>query len=209
MERRYLQLDQPIEIREEEGSPPSIRGYAAVFYRSSDPGTEFEVMEGVKERIDAGAFNRAITESHDVAALMNHDPNMLLGRSSAGTLKLETNRRGLLYEISLPDTSVGRDVHESVRRGDLKGSSFAFRVTGERWSTGEQGEVREITDVTLIDVGPVTHPAYKATTAGLRDEDLAECRTSLGLWKEHLQIERDALEMEWEHALVQAKLNQL
>ena len=116
MERRFIQFSEPLEVRENEGGGATVAGYAAVYYRADNPGTEFEVFSGVRERIVSGAFDRAIRETQDVRGLFNHDPNMLLGRTESGTLRLESNKRGLRYEIDLPDTSAGRDVRASILR---------------------------------------------------------------------------------------------
>ena len=179
MDRRYQPSD--IEIRED-GESTVVSGYAAVFYRADDPGTEFDPLPDVKERIMPGAFDRALEEGDDVRALFNHAPSQLLGRTKSGTLTLSKNRRGLKYDITLPNTTIGRDVQESIKRGDLTGSSFAFKVDSEKWTSRSdgQGELREIHDVQLFDVGPVTYPAYKSTTTDVsREMDVAECRQSL------------------------------
>ena len=63
----------------------AITGYAAVFHRADEPGTEYTLAKDLVERISPVAFNRAISEKHDARALFNHDPNMLLGRAGAGT----------------------------------------------------------------------------------------------------------------------------
>lgn len=205
MERRYLQLDSPLELRSEDGKDVLV-GMAAVFYRAGDEGTEYELWKDVLERIASGAFDRALKERHDVAGLLNHNPDNLLGRSTSGTLRLSKTKEGLRYEIDLPDTTAGRDTKESLSRGDLNGSSFAFRVTGEKWETDGDLEIRTITDVDLRDVGPVVYPAYTATSAGLRSEDVAECRDSLAGWQEHKRLDRCKREAEWEHDLNQATL---
>lgn len=168
--------------RRAEGQPETIMGYGAVFYNSADAGTEY-VMEGwfgqIKERIAPGAFDRALRED-DVRALYNHNPDALLGRNIAGTLRLSVDAKGLRYEIDPPDTQCGRDVLTSLRRGDLTGSSFAFIPREVRWTevSGENGQpdvmIREIMDLELCDVSPVTYPAYSAATAGVRSEQLSD-----------------------------------
>lgn len=146
---------------------PVIVGYAAVYFDPNDPGTEFELWPGLRERIRPGAFDRAIRED-DVRALFNHSPDFVLGRSRAGTLRLYSDDRGLRYEIDPPDTQTARDLVASLRRGDISGSSFAFDVTSEEWRKEEAGEIRELVELRLYDVGPVTFPAYTGTDAGAR-----------------------------------------
>lgn len=163
-ERRSTPLDlSSVEIRES-GKKPKISGYAAVYYDSRNKGTEYTV-DGFRERIAPGAFKRAIQENQDVVALFDHDTSKLLGRSGAGTLELESDGRGLKYTIHTADTTIARDVVENIRAGNLQGSSFAFRVKKESWEEGDDGEhIRTVQDVDLFDVGPVTNPAYPATS---------------------------------------------
>lgn len=149
---------------------PKITGYSAVF----GVNTEIQTFMGsFKEQIQKGAFKRAIRERHDVRALRNHDPDNLLGRLPAGTLELSEDNTGLYIEVDTPDTVVGRDTVESIRRGDLSGMSFAFIVRKEKWVNGENGEadLRIIQDVDLYDVGPVTYPAYVQTTADVNSRN--------------------------------------
>lgn len=181
---------------DEEG--PMIIGYASVFYDGT-PETQFELWPGVVERIMPGAFAEAV--KGDVAGLRNHNPDMLLGRTTADppTLMLEEDKTGLRYEIMPPDSPCGHETVESIRRGDLQGSSFAFNITKETWveektKDGFTIEVRQIEEVILYDVGPVTFPAYEASSTGLRstDGDVAEARASYEKWRATREAKRRA-----------------
>lgn len=158
-----------VELRAVEGEPRRLVGYAAVFNQRAD------IMGLFQEQIAPGAFRDAIGRD-DVRALFNHDPNIVLGRTSAGTLKLDEDERGLRYDIDPPDTSNGRDVSTLVARGDVQGSSFSFEVEAESWDRTGDMPVRTITSAKLYDVGPVTFPAYEQTTVSVRC--LAEARAS-------------------------------
>lgn len=184
VERRFVATDNAVGIEERAGEPSKITGYASVFYDGSR-GTEYELWEGVSERIDPKAFDRVLADGEDVAALFNHDPNQLLGRRSAGTLKLEVFSKGLRYTIPAEDTQASRDVLYNIRKGNLNGSSFSFTVAKERWDKTPTGEVRTIEEVgRLLDVGPVTHPAYSGTSTGVRSAgDIVEARSSYDAWK--------------------------
>jgi HK97 family phage prohead protease len=160
-----------VEIEERSDGAKVLSGYAAVFYRDGDPGTQYELYSGMMERLSPGAFNRALQERQDVRALANHDPQQILGRSSAGTLRLSVDERGLRYEIDLPDTQAGRDMAVSIKRGDVTGSSFAFRPKKQTRQKAKDYDVRLLEDVDLFDVGPVTFPAYSSTSAGMRCHD--------------------------------------
>ena len=165
-----------LDRREDDGVAPRIRGLAAVYYDGTEA-TQFELWEGAVERIMPGAFADALRGQGDVRALFNHDPNLVLGSTAAGTLKLSDDPRGLRYEIDPPDTQPARDLVQSIQRGDVKGSSFAFRVLDQQWKTEDGIDIRLIERVELFDVGPVTFPAYEATEAQLR-----AARTSHHSW---------------------------
>ena len=140
-----------------------ISGYAAVYYDESDPGTQFEFGPGQAERIMPGAFDRFIEADTDLLGLFNHDKNLILGRRSAGTLRIASNERGLRYTIKESDSQISRDVALWQSNGELLGSSFAFYVVDESYRKEGDGLIREINDVDLLDVGPVSYPAYSGT----------------------------------------------
>ena len=145
---------------ESEGN--TIYGYAAVFNSTTDLGY-FE------ERIKPGAFGRAIKEQQDVRALWNHDANYVLGRTKSGTLRLAEDNIGLRIEIDPPDTQTARDLVASIRRGDVDQMSFAFVPVRESWTERKDMlPLRELEDLDLFDVSPVTYPAYEATSVGMR-----------------------------------------
>lgn len=157
-----------VELRAE-GEKRTAVGHAAVFGRLS------QNLGGFVERVAPGAFTKTL-EEQDVRALFNHHEDHVLGRLGAGTLRMVEDDDGLAYEIDLPDTTIGRDVAELLRRGDVSGSSFGFRVIEDEWGETEQGfPLRTLKQVSLRDVGPVTFPAYTDSKAALRS--LAEQRS--------------------------------
>lgn len=159
-----------IEVREDDGKR-MIVGYASVFYNGKQ-GTEFELMPGLVERVMPGAFTKALRGKRDVVALFNHEEGRVLGRRSAGTLRLSQDETGLRYEIDAPNHADA--LLESISRGDISGSSIGFRVAprGERIKRSDGLTVREITEVgALRDVGPVTFPAFEGTSAAVRGID--------------------------------------
>ena len=163
---------------------PMIVGYAAVFYRKDDPGTQYSLWAGCVERVAPTAFNNAIAEKQDVRGIFNHNDECILGRTKSGTMRLSVDSTGLRYEID--PLMVGDKIDDevaaliaSIERGDIDGSSFSFRVRGNgvQWTTEKYGdagveiEVRTLTDLDLFEVGPNVFPAYQATSAGLRGEN--------------------------------------
>lgn len=145
--------------------PNRLVGYAAVFDSLSVD------LGGFKERIKPGAFRSATTGGTDVRALVDHDNAKLLGRTGNGTLRISEDNVGLRVEIDLPDgVSYADDVRSLVKRGDIKGMSFGFRVpTGGQRFTKEGGQtVRELTEVTLKEVTVTSIPAYGDTSVFVR-----------------------------------------
>jgi HK97 family phage prohead protease len=170
METRNTTRTHPVKLTRSAAGGTRAVGYAAVFYRAGDPGSEYLLRPGFVERIDRRAFSRAISERQDVRGLFNHDGNLLLGRTSSGTMKLIVDQVGLRYEINLSQKSrLAADVADMLARGDCSGSSFSFvcRHGGEEWKRDGQLGVRTLIDVDLFDVGPVTFPAYDGTTSTL------------------------------------------
>ena len=169
VERRWTPMEmEPIRIEDRDDGGTKIVGMAAIYYDGT-PRTEYELMPGVRERIRHGAFAALLKDGTDTRALFNHDPDNLLGRTVNDTLKLKSTKYGLEYEVTPPDTQAARDVVALLRRGDLTGSSFSFMIGDESWKEEDGDEVREIKHISqLFDVGPVTFPAYKATTANMR-----------------------------------------
>jgi HK97 family phage prohead protease len=183
MERRFISNDVcPVEIEERDGES-FLTGYASVFYVEGDAGTEYQLFSDLKERIMPRAFNKALQERHNAACLYNHNPDLLLGRVSSGTLRLSKDQRGLRYEAKPPATRA--DVVESIRRGDVAGSSFGFKILEQKFRTEEGMDVREIHSVQLMDVSPCVYPAYGGTTAGVRAMgDVDEVRNAHAAWKQ-------------------------
>lgn len=144
----------------------TIVGYAAVF------GPLSEDLGGFRERVAPAAFNRSLADkAADFRAFVDHDYSKVLGRRSVGTLRLETDKRGLRVEIDTPDTSYAQDLRMLLERGDVSQMSFGFLVRpgGEEWKTDADGaRLRTLTDIELIEVSVVTIPAYPDTTAAVR-----------------------------------------
>lgn len=179
IEQRHCSHDVNVETRTKDGDTVhTLTGYAAVYYREGDAATEFRMFDDLVERIMPGALS-AMAREDDVRALVNHDPNKLLGRTTSGTLRLFDDDIGLRYEIDVADTQSRRDAIESVKRRDMTGSSFAFLTSGGKrgkvvWSEEGNQDVREIHNLEGFDVGPVTYPAYTGTTSEARDLISAE-----------------------------------
>jgi HK97 family phage prohead protease/HK97 family phage major capsid protein len=149
-----------IQVRESEGDEMTLEGYAAVYNTETDLGHFREVIK-------PGAFDDVLT--NDVRALINHNPDLILGRTTNGTLELSVDERGLKYKVTLGEQQYAKDFYESVKRGDISQSSFAFTIDKQSWN--EERTVRSVDKVRqLLDVSPVTYPAYAAATVQARDQ---------------------------------------
>jgi HK97 family phage prohead protease len=142
----------------------TIFGTATVFNSSYD-------MGWYDEEMSSDSLNEA--DMKDVVALFNHDMNMVLARTSSGTLKLNVTGNAMEYEFEAPNTTLGNDLLEMVKRGDVYQSSFAFTVEKESWQEREGSKpkrvIRSIKKV--YDVSPVTYPANPDTMVAKRGYD--------------------------------------
>ena len=161
-ERRIMPIDD-VEMRVSDGDNPKISGYAAKYGLFTDLGF-------FREKIKSGAFDDALKDKTlDVRCLKNHDPNLILGRTKSGTLRLDTNTVGLRFDNDIPNTTTGKDTLEEIRRGDISGASFAFTVAEDDWRYYEDKPAeRTIIKIgQLYDVSPCTYPAYPDTTVAV------------------------------------------
>lgn len=168
VEKRYLSEAVSLRAATTTG-PGKLGGHALKFDRLS------QNMGGFVERIAPGAVTKTLRDGGDVLCRYQHEDNYLLGRTSAGTLRLAVDEVGLAYEVDLPDTSYARDLAALAGRDDVRESSFAFLTIADEWGFTDQGfPLRTLLEIHLLDVAPVVSPAYLDTSAGLRS--LAEAR---------------------------------
>lgn len=156
-----------VELRAELIDGNTLVGRAAVYGQLADVGPHYE-------RIERRALDQVLADpATDVRALVNHDPAKLLGRQSAGTLRLRAADDGLHFEVDLPDTSYAHDLRALVTRGDMTGGSFGFIPGDDVWLRAPDGRrLRSHTQLRgLRDVSPVTFPAYDIDDIHLRSLD--------------------------------------
>jgi HK97 family phage prohead protease len=145
----------------------TLVGYAAKFDSLS------ENLGGFREVIRPGAFRSSLSDGTDIRALVDHNSQMVIGRRSNGTLRLEEDSIGLRVEIDTPSVSYADDLLELVRGGYVSQMSFGFSIPpgGDEWMAPAQGESlrqRVLKNVTLAECSVVTFPAYQATEVSLR-----------------------------------------
>lgn len=155
--------------------PGVITGYPIVY------GQETVISGLFREIIAPGATTRLLG-TEDVRALLNHDKNRLLGRTTNGTLTLTEDAQGVRMRVQLPPTATAAEVFELTKRGDLSSGSFAFWPKRESWYPPDRSGlplvvVEELER--LYDVSVVTYPAYKETTIGVGLTDVRDTERTL------------------------------
>jgi hypothetical protein len=160
-----------------------------------------EDLGGFVERIVPGAFARSLRE-RDVKAFVHHDLRLMLGRVGNGTLRLDEAAEGLRFEVDPPKTDTGFDTSRLVRRRDLIGMSFGFRVPegGDAWAREGGRVVRTLLEVELVEISAVVFPAYPRTSIevvprdGSRRSRIAAIEANLGRERRlrTLQLEMEA-----------------
>lgn len=152
-----------VECRNREDGRLIFRGHAAVFDGLS------EDLGGFREQIKRGAFRKVLDDSADVRLLWNHDPNLLLARTTSGTMELSEDPKGLSVYAEMAPTSYARDLHVLLERRDITQMSFGFKVDQDSWANDDGQIVRTIHSLSdLIDVSAVVFPAYPQTDAATR-----------------------------------------
>lgn len=150
-----------IEKRSSDEAPESriITGYAAKYDTWSDP-----IFEIFIETIARGAFDSC--DFSDCIATFNHSIDNIMARVSSGTLTIELDKIGLRFSFEAPNTTMGNDMLEMVRRGDISQCSFIFVIEEEKWTQADGDKIakRELLKISkMYDVSMVTYPAYPDT----------------------------------------------
>ena len=185
-----------IEIRTDEEKESEIyaEGYALVFNSWS------EDLGGFVETIEPSALEGS--DLSDVRALFNHNADKVLARSSAGTLDLETDEKGLKFRFKIPNTSYGKDIAENLKNGNIDQCSFGF-VLDDNGDSFDFDEKRSIYQRTLkkiksvMDISLVTYPAYSSTSAAPALRSIDKIENEL-LEQRQIQHEKEKLKLELE-----------
>ena len=170
MKHETRNFDADFELRDENDGMTFV-GYAAKFNSWS------EDLGGFREQIEPGAFKRSLRARGDVKLLVNHDTGRVLASTRAGTMRLTEDNIGLRVEASLPNNTEGRDMAESLRRGDYSKMSFGFSVMKDSWNA-DMTE-RSLKSVKLFEASIVAFPAYSETEAMVRSLDKVAARAQV------------------------------
>ena len=181
LERRDWEFseDDGLVVEERADGRSVIKGYAVRYNTLSVD------LGGFRERILPGAFDGVFSRQRkraDLVSYYNHNPDILLGRESSGTLKVWSDEKGVAFEVMPPASR--SDIMELVARRDVKGASFTFSVdkNGESYTTDEGGRaIREIRAATMYELGPVVQPAYPATSVAVAMRSFSAWLASQGI----------------------------
>lgn len=160
-----------LEIREAapESNIKTVGGYACRYNSPTLINTAFG--DKFLEEIAPDAFKESISNRNQ-KALWNHDTSKPLGSVKSGTLRFKEDAEGLNYDVDIPNNSYGLDAYESIKRGDVDGSSFGFYAVEQKWAEvmheGEKLYKRTITKGELLEVSPCTFPAYESSEINVR-----------------------------------------
>ncbi len=164
-------------IRGEGNAPKTLVGYAAVY------GVETVIDNSFREVIAKGAFDESLGDGDDIVCRYDH-AGMILGRTSSGTLKVTSDNVGLPYDLNVPNTTLGNDLIELCKRGDISKSSFAAMVLEDEWIYADNSmPLRILKKMKLIDVSPVCNPAYTETSVAARSAAFKDKLITVGLNK--------------------------
>jgi uncharacterized protein len=153
---------------EKKGDINVLSNYGIVFNKRSNAiyGMFYEYIK--PEAVTNADFSRSMSK-------FNHDINLVIGTSWAKTLRYSIDEKGVKYEVDLPDTETGRTVKILAERGDLRGSSFEFRLNkdGAKWRVEKENgidiEIRDVTNIReVLDLSPVMRPAYPDTEKSMK-----------------------------------------
>ena len=167
IQRTSMLHDAEFQTREADGKR-YIDGYFAVF------NSQYWLWDDAYETIDQGAFDPS--RDKDVRALTNHDTTLVLGRTTAGTLTLRVDERGLFGSIEINEADQDAvNQYERVKRGDVTQCSFGFEILSQDIERTEgMPTVFHLREVKLYEVSVCTFPAYEETSVKARKAELEE-----------------------------------
>lgn len=162
------ELTGKIELRENGEGKRMLTGYAVKWEMKSQV---LGFLRKFREQFKKGAFTESL-EKDDQLFLWSHDPSKVLGRTKNGTLRLEEDDIGLRFELDLPNTTLGNDAYETIKRGDVDGVSFGFKVEADEiQDTDNDLPLRTVTKARLFEVSVVAFPAYPDSEVSARGFD--------------------------------------
>lgn len=164
-----------------DGDDLYIEGYFAVF------NSDYDLGYGMSESIAPGAFSDTLSD--DIRALVNHDTTLVLGRTSAHTLEVTQDERGLWGKVKInPNDQDAMNLYARVQRGDVSQCSIGFDILDEETEYRGEDVHWTIRKIKLYEVSACTFPAYEETAISARMRDVEELKKrSLEAWREKMR----------------------
>jgi len=157
-----------MEIREDDDGNRTLTGYAVKWEKKSHVLGYFMKF---REQFKKGAFAESLNKD-DQRFLWSHDTSKVLGRTKNNTLRLTEDDIGLRVELDLPKTTLGDDAYESIKRGDVDGMSFGFRMEDHEIEEPDDDlPLRTVKKARLLEVSAVAFPAYPDSEVSARGYD--------------------------------------
>jgi HK97 family phage prohead protease len=144
-------------------------------------------LGGFVEVVKPQAVDRSLRA--DIVALFHHNPEAILGRTPT-TLQLKKEARGLAFTIAVPNTQLGRETLELVRRQDLTGASFGFRTIADAWKRDGDITIRELLDIEIGEISLTAFPAYQQT-------DVSVAQRSMQAWQKESALSFSGQRIDW------------
>lgn len=179
-----------------------IEGYAIRFNSVSEILYDKEKRRFFREIIDKEAITQELIDNSDIKFLFNHDKERLLARRNRGTgsLHVEVRDEGVYFSFEIPNTGVGNDLREMIKRGEVTTCSFAFSDGDNiQWDFSDREiPTRVVKSIRgLFDLSAVFDAAYSQTEISCRSLDEmmeAQAEQTDESWKQELNNYRQRLE---------------
>lgn len=141
---------------------------------------------GFIEILHRGCISQELIDSSNIVFLYNHDYNQVIARANKGkgTLNIDLRDDGVYFGLDIPNTTMGNDLLENIRLGNITQCSFGFKYANEEGAYKDE----KIDDVwyrnvykigQLFDLSAVTYPAYDDTYVNARMQERSKMEDKL------------------------------
>ena len=141
---------------------------------------------GFIEILHRGCISQELIDSSNIVFLYNHDYNQVIARANKGkgTLNIDLRDDGVYFDLEVPNTTMGNDLLENIRLGNITQCSFGFNYANEEGAYKDEkiGDVwyRNVYKIgELYDLSAVTYPAYDDTYVNARMQERSKMEDKL------------------------------
>ena len=146
---------------------------------------------GFIETLKRGCITDETIKNSNIVFTYNHQRDRILARSKygQGNLNLQVRDDGVYFSFEAPNTTLGNDVLEDIRCGNLSQCSFAFTIPNkegaQRWYKEDGVLHRDVYVIDqLYDCSIVVDPAYDDTYVAARNAEISEIEAKLAAVEE-------------------------